>query len=97
MRTEYNTLTDIIEASILADESEEYTCDIFLTNPQDPSFKPWESYSVSVSNRDLVFYCTEGIIQYLVDIYNGKPVAVLHDYSIGEIDDEEIFNKDDVE
>jgi len=41
--------------------------------------KTFNAYSVSVSNRDLLFYCDNCSITYLVDNISGNDLAVLHE------------------
>lgn len=75
----YIDLKDLIELAVNHDEeSIEVDCSINL----DIDDVEYNAYSVSVSNRDLLFYTEKGTIQYLVDSYGDRHTAVLHDWDL---------------
>lgn len=44
-----------------------------------------QAYTVSLANRDLLFYTDKGTVTYLVDIYGDTaPRALLYDWSLDE-------------
>lgn len=43
-----------------------------------------QAHACSVSNRDLLFYCNEGTVTYLVDVYNGTARAELYDWTLDD-------------
>lgn len=42
--------------------------------------KTWNAYEVTVSNRDILFFCKQGTVTYLVDSYGTRNVAELFDW-----------------
>ncbi len=44
----------------------------------------FHAYTVSVAHRDLFFYCNEGTLNYVVDVYSGIGSAVLHNMELDE-------------
>lgn len=72
----YTNLKDLIELAVnYDDESLEVDCNIDL----EVDDVEYNAYSVSISNRDLLFYTDKGAIQYLVDSYGDRHTAVLYD------------------
>ena len=41
--------------------------------------KEFKPYSVSIASCDLLFFCDDCTITYLIDIYFGEPVATPHE------------------
>lgn len=75
----YTNLKDLIDLAVNYEgESIEVDCNITL-EVDDVEYK---AYSVSISNRDLLFYTDEGTIQYLVDSYGDNHTAVLYDWDL---------------
>jgi predicted GNAT family acetyltransferase len=68
---------DLVEKSLNAKSSKEYACSLELKIEG----KTWNAYAVSVSNRDLLFYCNQGTVTYLVDTYGSRHTAELFDWS----------------
>jgi hypothetical protein len=44
--------------------------------------KTWNCYAVSISHRDILCYCDQGIATFLVDSYGERHVPELFDWSI---------------
>ncbi len=75
----YTNLKDLIDLAVNYEgESIEVDCSINL-EVDDVEYK---AYSVSISNRDLLFYTEKGTIQYLVDSYGDNHTAVLYDWDL---------------
>lgn len=41
----------------------------------------WNAYGAEVSNRDILFFCKEGTVTFLVDTYGNKNHCELFDWS----------------
>lgn len=55
-------------------ENKEFDCDITLKEDD----KEFKAYTVSVSNRDLLFYADNGCLNYVIDLYDNKAIASLY-------------------
>lgn len=67
----------IVDTSIHSNNPRTFTLEDFPLNIEG---NVWKAYEVSVSHRDLFFYCDKGTVTYLVDTYGDKHSAVLHDW-----------------
>lgn len=75
-------LETCIKLSLKANESKEYTCNVDLVIEGNI----WKAHTVTISHRDIMFYCNEGDVTYLVDSYGDKHLAVLHDWNNDDIE-----------
>lgn len=75
----YTDFNDLVELSVNhEDESIEVDCNIEI-GVDDVEYK---AYSVSIANRDLLFYTDKGTIQYLIDSYGDNHTAVLYNVEL---------------
>jgi len=76
------TFNELVElAASYHGESAELDCDLGVS----VDGMTYRAYAVYVAPRGLLFCCDGATIEYVIDIYNGVPVAVLYDV----IEDEE--------
>lgn len=75
-------LKTCIELSLKANESTEYDCNVNLVIEGDT----WQAYTVTISYKDIMFYCNEGDVTYLVDSYGDRHVAELYDWNTDDIE-----------
>lgn len=57
---------DLVELSVKATNQTYKSVDIPLTIEG----KTWRAYEVSISNRDLLFFTDNGMVNYLIDSYS---------------------------
>ena len=69
------TLNECINKSLKTKSSREHDCDITLHIDG----VPYVTYTVSIANRDIMFYTDTAVITYDVDTYGDRSVAVLRD------------------
>jgi hypothetical protein len=74
----FNRLVDM--ATEYTGESTELDCDLSLSVDGDI----YHAYAVSVAPMELLFYCDGATVEYVIDIYGDKSIAVLHDVNIDE-------------
>lgn len=48
-----------------------------VTLPLNINGEVWEAYTADVSNRDILFYCNQGVATYFVDTYGEKHTTEL--------------------
>jgi hypothetical protein len=71
-----NTFKELVDmAANYDEESTELDCDLSITVDGDV----YHAYAVSVAPRELLFYCDGATVEYVIDVYNGVPIAVLND------------------
>ncbi len=70
-----NSFNDLI---LLAVKGKNKTLEVNI--PLEIDGKTWRAYEVSISYRDLLFTCEEGIVTYLVDSYGERHTAELYDW-----------------
>jgi hypothetical protein len=71
-----NTFKELVDIAADYDgESIELDCDLGL----DIDDMTYRAYAVSVASRELLFYCDGATVEYVIDVYNGVPIAVLND------------------
>ena len=56
-------------------ENKEFECDLILKH----NGEEFKAYSVSVANCELLFYCENATVTYLIDNYFGEAVSVIHE------------------
>ena len=79
MKNPITDMQDLINLSInWTGESEELDCDITLRE-ENHTFK---AHTVSVCNRDLLFYTDKGYFNYVVDSYGDNHIIELFDFEI---------------
>lgn len=71
---------DIIRESINCQSTKEHDCELELN----VNGETWDAYSVSISHKDLLFYCEQGIATYVVDSYGDKHIAELYSWDKSE-------------
>lgn len=84
----YTSLEDLVELSVNHDgDSIELDCGLTLsvTNRHGDSIE-MQAYTVSLANRDLLFYTDKGTVTYLIDLYLDGPIAVLYDWTLDDED-----------
>lgn len=42
----------------------------------------FHAYTVSLANRDLLFYCNEGTVTYMIDLYGDTARSELFDWTL---------------
>jgi hypothetical protein len=76
-----NTFNELVDmATDYTGVSTELDCDLSLSVDKDI----YHAYSVSVAPRELLFYCDGATVEYVIDIYGDKSIAVLNDVNIDE-------------
>ena len=71
MQTNFKNFKDAVEFSTrFFGESEEYSCNITLEGKH-------KAHAVSISNRDLLFYCDDATLNYVVDTIGWNNYAEL--------------------
>jgi hypothetical protein len=76
-----NTFNELVNmATEYTGESTELDCNMSLSVDGDI----YHAYAVSVAPRGLLFYCDGATVEYVIDIYGDKSIAVLHDVNIDE-------------
>lgn len=73
----FKNFSDIVEASLEHGESKEYEVKGVELEVEGKTLRP---YTVAIANRDLLFYCEEGTVNYLVDTYAGRNWVELFDW-----------------
>lgn len=82
----YTSFDDLVSLSVNhTGDSIELDCSLTLsiTNRHGDSLE-MQAYTVSLANRDLLFYTDKGTVSYLIDVYPAGPVAVLHDWTLDD-------------
>lgn len=68
----------LVEKSINTKKTTQHNCTLEIEVNGDI----WKTYSASVSNRDILFFCDKGTATYLVDSYGTAWVAELFDWEL---------------
>ena len=77
------TFNDFVDMSVnWKGESKEFDCDIVLRDDEEGI--DCHAYTCSVSNRDLLFFCDNGTLNFLVDSYGGRNIAELFSADLDE-------------
>lgn len=71
------TFKDLVEKAVKANKSTEVSCNLKLS----VDGETWVAYSVSIANRDLLFFCEQGTATYLIDSYGDRHTAELFDWN----------------
>jgi hypothetical protein len=76
-----NTFNELVDmATDYTGESTELDCNLSLSVDGDI----YHAYAVSVAPRELLFYCDGATVEYVIDIYGDKSIAVLNNVNIDE-------------
>ena len=77
----YQSFNDLVDLSVNHDgDSIELDCSLTLH----VDGIDFQAYTVSLANRDLLFYTDKGTVTYLIDLYHAGPIAVLHDWTLDD-------------
>ena len=81
MAKTFKSFEDIVEASVKRGYSKEYNVKGVELEVEGKTLRP---YTVAIANRDLLFFCDVGTVNYVVDTYAGKNWVELFDWSFGD-------------
>lgn len=82
----HTSFLDLVDLSVHhSGDSIELDCSltITITNRHGDSIE-MQAYTVSLANRDLLFYTDKGTATYLVDSINSRHIAVLYDWTLDD-------------